>query len=269
MEHQANNAKGRDYEIDLKFFYTVFRKCWYWVALAAILLGLLVGVYSSAFIEKMYSSTVYMYVDPRAQSSSSSFNSSTAEALAATYPPVIRQADVFAKKVALEMALLTKEDGTQLFPSWTYETVGEVKTAKNWGRVRGMMNTGIKDDKIFYITIRSANPEEAYRMAEIAAWVAPEILNEIVGVGKVEAIGYPVLDTTPDSPNVMRNALVAAVVAAVLLYAIFFLVYLFDTTIYIEQDLARFGLPLLGVVPTFPAEEGERDRRASKEVQKK
>lgn len=269
MENQTNNAKGRDYEIDLKFFYTVFRKCWCWVVLAALILGLLVGVYSSVFVEKMYSSTVYMYVDPRPQSSSSSFNSSTAEALAATYPPVIRQADEFSKNVALEMALLTNEDGTQTFPSWTYETVEGVKVAENWGRVRGMMSTGIQDDKIFYITFRSQSPEEAYRMAVIASEVAPEILNKIVGVGKVETIRYPVKDTAPDSPNVGRNALLAAVVSAVLVYAVFFLIYLFDTTLYTEQDLTRFGLPLLGTVPTFPTGEDERDRRAGKEVRKK
>ena len=106
-------------------------------------------------------------------------------------------------------------------------------------------------------------------MAVIASEVAPEILNKIVGVGKVEAIRFPVKDTAPDSPNVARNALLAAVIGAVLVYAIFFLIYLFDTTVYTEQDLTRFGLPLLGTVPLFPAEEGERDRRAMKEVQKK
>ncbi len=274
MENNFTEAKSRDHEVDLKFFFTVFRKCWYFVILAALIFGLLAGVYSSYFIDKKYSSTVNMYVDPNATSSSGTLNSSTADALAATYPPVIRYSDDFARAVALETALLTKEDGTAAFPAWSYKNLGTAESPKlvadNWSRVRGMMSTGIKDDKIFYITIRSTDPEEAYAMAVIAATVAPDILNEIVGVGHVTVIGDPVLDTAPDSPNVLRNAALAAMIGAVLMYAVFFLIRLFDTTIYTEADLARFGLPVLGVVPSFPPPENERTvRLGNKEVRPK
>lgn len=266
MENKFAEAATRDHEIDLKFFVTVLRKCWYFVILAAVLFGLVAGLYSSLFIEKKYSSTVNMYVDPNATSSAGTLNSSTADALAATYPPVIRHSDDFARAVALEMALLKDKDGSPAFPSWTYETVedrnGTHLEAKEWRRVRSMMSTGIKDnDKIFYITIRSADPKEAYEMACIAAEVAPDELNEIVGVGHVTVLEDPVMASSPDSPNVLRNAVLAAIVGAVLVYAIFFLVRLFDTTIYTEADLARFDLPILGVVPSFPSPESERSTK--------
>lgn len=269
MEHNIPETKLRDYEVDLRFFFTVFKKCWYWLVLVALLCGLAVGVFSSLFIEKQYSSTVNMYVDPNAQSSSSSLNSSTADALAATYPPVIRRSDAFAQKVALEMAKLEDENGEKAFPSWTYETFtaasGEtVEVPKNWKRVRGMMSTGIMDDKIFYITIRSASPAEAYRLAEIAAEVAPDILNDIVGVGTVKVIGHPEQDSVPDSPNIKRNAVLAAVISAVIAYACFFFIRLFDNTVLTEADLARFNLPILGTVPTFPVDTAERDKKTMK-----
>ena len=270
METNFTEAKSRDHEIDLRFFFTVLRKCWYFVILAAVVFGLLAGVYSSFFIEKTYSSTVNMYVDPNT-SASGTINFSTADALAATYPPVLRNSDEFKQKVALEMALSKDENGEAAFPSWTYRDVGTADAprpvADNWSRVGGMVSTGIKEDKIFYITIRSTDPHEAYAMAEIAVEVAPDILNDVVGVGRVTVIGYPTLDTAPDSPNVVRNAVLAAMVGAVLMYAVFFLIRLFDTTVYTEGDLAHYGLPVLGVVPTFPPPETERAvKNAGKEV---
>ena len=252
MEQQVGEHAARDYEIDLGFFVTVLRKCWYWILLAALLLGLAAGVYSSFFIPKSYSSTVNMYVDPNPQSSAGVFNSSTAEALAEIYPPVLRYSDAFARSVASEMAALTDASGAQAFPAWTYRIgdSGEI-VPTNWSRVRGMMSTGIRDEKIFYITMRSQSPEEAYRLAEIAASIAPDVLDDIVQVGQVKLLTDPVLDTVPDSPNVLRNAILAAMVGAVLVYVAFFLRDLFDTTVYTEKSLAAFDLPILGTVPLF------------------
>ncbi len=266
MEHHECENKSHDYEIDLKFFFTVFRKCWYWILLAALIFGLAAGVYSSAFIPNKYSSTVNMYVDPN-NGPLGSYNSSTADALAATYPPVIRHTDEFAKEVALRMAELTDEDGEKMFSDWTYtEDADGNKVAKNWGRVFSMMGTGtIEEGRIFYITFSSTNPEEAYQMALIATEVAPEILNVIVQTGTAKPIGAPVLDTVADSPNVKRNAVVSALVGAVLAYIIFFLYRLFDTTVYGESDLSRFELPILGIVPLFPNTDEKGTKKAKGE----
>ena len=269
MEQKQTESRTHEYEIDLKFFVTVLKKCWYWLLLAALVVGLAAGVYSSFFIPRMYSSTVDTYVDPNAQSSSGIFNSTTADALYKIYPSVLPATDEFARRVALEMALLTDENGEPMFPSWRYEiTVVDGETVLvplQWKRVRSMMTTGIKNSTIFYITMRSTDPKEAFELAKIAKRVAPEVLNEKVGVGTVKVLSDPELDTAADSPNVMRNTVLAAAVAAVIVYILFFLRDLFDTTIYTAETLAKFDLPLLGTVPSFPAEE-ERDRKPKREV---
>ena len=270
MENQVSDRASHEYEIDLRFFVTVLRKCWYWILLAALILGLGAGVCSSFFIPKSYSSTVNMYVDPNPQASGGMFNTSTADALAEIYPPVLRYSDAFARSVATEMALLTDDAGAQLFPTWTYREgeSGEI-VPTNWSRVRSMMSTGIKDDKIFYITMRSQDPEEAYRLAEIAASVAPDVLDATVKVGQVTVLTDPVLDTVPDSPNVLRNAILAAMIGAVLVYVAFFLRDLFDTKVYTEKALVAFELPVLGTVPFFEAAEFTHSKSAKngKEVE--
>ncbi|MBR7095611.1 MAG: hypothetical protein IKC73_05275 [Clostridia bacterium] len=261
--HNDPVNKG-EYEIDLRFFAVVLRKCWIFILLAAVLVGLVAGLYTSLFIPKKYSSTVKMYVDPNAQSSSGSFNNTTAEALAEIYPPVLRGSDQFAMKVALAMAKLEK-DGEAMFPHWTYTVVDGEEIPTGWSRVRGMMSTGISD-KLLYITISSEDPREAYEMAKIAAAVGPEVLNEYVKIGDAKVISWPILDTSADSPSVPRNAVLAAAIAAVLVYLAFFLRDLFDTTVYAVEDLVRFELPVLGTVPSFPNSEERADaRRTEKE----
>lgn len=269
--YRAESTTKGDYEIDLKFFVTVFRKCWYFLILAALILGLAVGLYTSLFVPETFSSTVNMYVDPNAHSSASQLNLSTAEALAETYPPVLRHSDEFAMRVAMKMAEeVDEKTGEKLFPNWTYEEIEQngvtVKQPKNWGRVRSMMSTGIKDSKIFYITMRSTDPKEAYYLAKNAAEVAPEVLNETVEIGTAKVIGVPTYDTVADSPSVMRNAVIAALIGAVLVYVLFFLRDLFDTTVYAAEDLSRYELPILGTVPTFPmTEERSAGKKAAKE----
>lgn len=262
LENNSAKNQSHDYEVDFWFFLAVFRRCWYWIVIAALLFGLATGVFSSFFIEKKYSSTVKMYVDP----SSAYFNSSAAEELAGIYTDVISDADSFAKKVALRMALLENEDGEPMFPAWKYETVGDTKVPTNWRRVFQMMTAVAQKDTIFYITIRSTNPQEAYQMAVIATEVAPELLNEVVGFGTAKTIGHPTLDTVPDSPNVTRNVMFAACLGAVIVYVIFFLLRLFDMTIYGEKDLSCFDLPVLGMIPLFPDAGNEKFNRAEKEV---
>ncbi len=264
--HQDHVRRG-DYEIDLKFFVTVLGKCWLWILLAAVVVGLAAGVYTSLFIPKKYSSTVKMYVDPNAQSSVGSLNNSTADALAETYPPVLRHSDLFAQRVALAMAKLEKS-GETMFPQWTYTVQDGTESPVGWSRVRGMMSTGIMDTKIFYITISSTDPQEAYEMAKIAAEIAPEVLNSTVQIGIAKVIGQPMLDTVEDSPNLTRNVILAAMVAAVLVYVAFFLRDLFDTTVYAVEDLLRFDLPVLGAVPTFPSYEAHSGFRKTDKEEK-
>ena len=252
MENQAANDASRDYEIDLRFFVAVLRKCWYWILLVALVFGLAAGVYSSFFIPKSYSSTVYMYVDPNPQASSGLFNTSTADALAEIYPPVLRYSDSFARSVAAEMVAISNDTGEQQFPAWTYREGenGEI-IPTNWSKVRSMMSTGIRDEKIFYITMRSQDPEEAYCLAEIAASVAPDVLDDIVQVGQVKLLTDPVLDTAHDSPNVKRNALLAAMIGAVLVYVAFFLRDLFDTKVYTESRLPLLTCRSLARFPSL------------------
>ncbi len=262
--HRTEALNKGEYEIDLRFFAVVFRKCWLFILLAAVLVGLVAGLYTSLFIPKKYSSTVKMYVDPNAQSSASSFNNTTAEALAEIYPPVLRGSDQFAMNVALAMAKLEK-DGEPMFPDWTYTEENGEEVPVGWSRVRGMMSTGITD-KLLYITISSEDPREAYEMAVIAASVGPEILNDYVKIGDAKVISWPALDTVADSPSVPRNAVLAAAIAAILVYLAFFLRDLFDTTVYAVEDLVRFELPILGTVPSFPNTEDRADvRRTEKE----
>ncbi len=247
-------------EITIGFFITVIRKCWVWILLVAVAFSLFSGIYTAYFVDKTYSSTTKLYVNANFSMSSGQYNYDAAQQLALTYPTVLRYSDEFAKAVALDMAKLTEEGETAMFPDWTYKTTGDgEETADNWGAVQRKMTAGtIEGKEIVYITMSSTDPKEAYWLAYFAAQEAPAILNEIVGTGKISRISAPVLDTAADAPSLLRNVAIAGIGGALLTFLIFFLKEYFDTTLYSEDDLKKYGLPVLGVVPSFPEIEKSR-----------
>ncbi len=250
-----------EYKISLQSFLTVIRRCWYWVALAALLAGLLSGVYTRFFVTKTYSSTVMLYVNPnpKAYPSGSNYNFNTAQELAKVYPTVLKNSDEFSKAVAQYMGEAQNSQGQPL-AGWT--------GVEAWRQVRGKMTAGtINDQEIVYIRMTSPDPEEAYALAIAAATKAEGILNSIVGTGNIILLSEPVLPTSPNSPGVARNVVLYGALAGLLVYVIFFLLELFDTTVYDEEDLQKFGMPILGMVPFFPDEDemqasGKRPERS-------
>ena len=231
-------------EIDLHFFLSILRKSWCWVLVAALLCGVVVGVFTEFFVPRKYSSTIVMYVDPMYSTAGGSYSGTRAEELATIYPPVLRESDDFAKEVAARMAE-AETNGVKDFPQWQSEN--------SWKRVRSFMSIGTKDERLFYIRMTSTDPQEAYYLAKSAGLVAGSVLNEFVKAGDVKALTTSLeVPTSPVSPNIKRNVALAALIGAVVCFSVFFFVYLFDTTVYTEEDLQLYALPILGTVPSVP-----------------
>lgn len=234
--------------IDLKFLSTVIRKCWYWTIIAAMVFALAMGLYTHFVIPKKYSVTITFYVDPDPLTGGTSYNYTAQEALAETYPSVLKNADDFAHRVSQCMKEARDEDGTLLFPEW-----GQRNENQNMNSVKSMMTTGVREDRLFYMTMTSADPITAYYLAKFASTEAPYVLNDYVQMGTVKLLTTRfVVPTTPISPSLRRNAVLAAAVGGFLCFAAFFLHDLFDTTIYTESDLKKYSIPLLGMIPSFP-----------------
>lgn len=68
----------------------------------------------------------------------------------------------------------------------------------------------------------------------------------------ISPLRLPVENRNPVSPSVTRNCLIAAVLVAIIAYVIYFLLFIFNTTVYTEEDVKSItDLPILGTIPSW------------------
>lgn len=68
----------------------------------------------------------------------------------------------------------------------------------------------------------------------------------------ITPLRLPVQNDDPVSPSVLSNCAISGVLAAVVMYVIFFLLFMFNTTVYTEEDVkALTDLPILGTIPSW------------------
>ena len=129
--------------------------------------------------------------------------------------------------------------------------------------IRGMMAAAQVDEtELFEVYISHPDPEEAAKIANAIADVAPDEIAYFVEGSSTKIIDYAKVPGGPYTPNPQRNAMLGAVVGAVLAAAYVFLDYLLDVRIKDEEDLTgMFDLPMLGRIPNFNDSNKKKDAR--------
>ncbi len=68
----------------------------------------------------------------------------------------------------------------------------------------------------------------------------------------ITPLRMPTENSSPVSPSLTRNCLIAGALSAVAMYMIFLLMHVFNTTVYTEDDIkAITDLPILGTIPSW------------------
>jgi capsular polysaccharide biosynthesis protein len=226
-------------------FFAVLRKCWYYVIIAALLFGLLAAAYTTYFVEKTYSSTVKFYVvTDRSTAHYLNTELDAAQTLIDSYSTVLKNNDVFLSDVSAH-------SGIQYAPS----------------ALRSMMTIASMESEAFYVKITNSDSKIAYEIAKTIEQIGPDAMVRFVEAGNVKVLSPAKLSVSPEGPNLMKNVVLATFVGAVLVFALFILLDLFDTRIHTEDDLKRFEIPILGSVPTMPSQ-SDMKKKARKEVRK-
>lgn len=113
----------------------------------------------------------------------------------------------------------------------------------------------LSETVIFAVRVVHANPEEAARIANVLAEVIPLAGPNVIKGSSAEVIDTAKVPTGIYSPSYSRNILLGALggLLAAMIYVT--IVYLKDTHIKDENDLAdMFQLPILGRIPDFDGE---------------
>lgn len=230
--------------LDMKSLLTLFRRHIVGIAIVSLLCMAVSAVYTSFFVKKLYTSSVLLYCSSEASqvtaASSSASKTEAARKIAETYIIVLES------KPALE------------------------RVAENMGASYGTVASALSfsqqnSTEIIKVTATTTNPEQSAAICNSVAAVADSVLQEIVGAGSVRPIGKAEVPTSPSSPSVTRNAILALLVGLVLSCGFVIVRHLLDNTVDVEDDLtAKLGVPVLGEIPTISDAVIENAKRGKK-----
>ncbi len=153
------------------------------------------------------------------------------QALVQTYAEVLTS-NVFLKKVAQESGL-----------GYTHD------------QLLGMITMSSKNEtEILVISVKSADPQHAYIIAQTITNLASEQVSSVVRGGSVKILDEPEYPNSPSSPNVSRNTMVGMLLGFMISAIVVVMIEMLDNKVKnAEQISEQFQYPVLGEIPYFAA----------------
>ena len=220
------------FEIDVFQLVKVLWKRKFLIVLTAIIAGLAAFAYSSFVIKPQYTSTTRIYVVNRNQADKPGLTNQDLQAgayLVKDYREIILSQDVLEKVVA-----------DQKLPM----------DAKALGRKVSV--TVPADTRIVSISVRDGNPEEASRIANALREEAAQKIISVTRVSDVTTLEEARPATSPSSPNIRRNTMIATIAGVGFVTIIMLLVELLDDRVKRPEDIEEvMHISLLGVIPNL------------------
>ena len=220
------------FEIDVFQLVKVLWKRKFLIVLTAIIAGLAAFAYSSFVIKPQYTSTTRIYVVNRNQADKPGLTNQDLQAgayLVKDYREIILSQDVLEKVVADQK--LTMD-------------------AKTLGRKVSV--TVPAETRIVSISVRDGNPEEASRIANALREVAAQKIISVTRVSDVTTLEEARPATSPSSPNIRRNTMMATIAGVGFVTIIVLLVELLDDRVKRPEDIEEvMHISLLGVIPNL------------------
>ena len=220
------------FEIDVFQLVKVLWKRKFLITLVALVAGVTAYAYSSFVIKPQYASTTRIYVVNRNQADKPGLTNQDLQAgayLVKDYREIILSQDVLEKVVADQK--LTMD-------------------AKTLGRKVSV--TVPADTRIVSISVRDGNPEEASRIANALREVAAQKIISVTRVSDVTTLEEARPATSPSSPNIRRNTMIATIAGVGFVTIIVLLVELLDDRVKRPEDIEEvMHISLLGVIPNL------------------
>lgn len=131
------------------------------------------------------------------------------------------------------------------------EVIKEANLPYDYEQLSSMIEAGaVNSTEVFSISVTSASPEEAEKIANTIAELLPNRIADIVEGSSVRIVDYAVVPSKKTSPSLSKNTMLGAMLGFVLSCGVFTVLYLLDDVVH-NEDYVRvtFDLPLLAVVP--------------------
>ena len=218
-------------EIDLMKLLMVYLRKWWLILICGLAGACIALVFTINFITPMYRASVSVYVNNARNNQPvdyvTSGNLDASQKLVNTYINIAKSDRV------LELV------AAELNGSYTVKELREMLTAAQ-----------VDKTEIFKLYISSPNPEEAARIANVIAEVAPEEISGLVEGSSARIIDYAKVPEQRYTPSYSKNTVMGGLIGCVLVAAYLTLMFLLDVRIKDDEDLpALFDVPILGRIP--------------------
>lgn len=237
-EKDTQEKNKEDTEIEIRFtdFLTVFKKSWFWMILVGVIVFVGGFTYSRFLKTDQYTAGFSMYLKPNVtESQNESLSFSIANALTKDSDSLFLSYDNVLKPVL-------EESGYQMTAS-DFKKCIQVKIPEEGSRVLYFSVTTADADMSIELAKKLEDRLENYWNSSDSIFGYPELVVRVDGVDENAA------RLVSNRTSNMMIALVA-VLAAIVTYAIAFVVFLLDDRINNEEDLERhLNLNLLGSIP--------------------
>lgn len=216
-------------EIDLlELFYHLLDNIKYIIS-TGVLCGLLVGIYSFAFLSPIYQATAKLYVTNTSSSGLNLTDLQIGTYLTNDYQEVFKAWEVH-ETVIRNLSL-----------KYTYSQLADMLTIKN------PSNTRMLD-----ITITSKSPIEAASIANEYANVAKEFIYKTMATEEPNILSVALQPTKPVGPNKTLNTLLGILLGAFGVIAFIVVRFVLDDKIKTADDVTKCtNLPTLAIVPVL------------------
>ena len=228
-------ARDEVLEIDLQKLLMAYLRKWWLILLCGLVVAGGALLYTVKFITPLYQANVSVYVNNSSNNQPvdyvTSSNLDASQKLVNTYINIAksdRVLDLVAEK---------------LNGDYTVKELREMLSAAQ-----------VDKTEIFRIYITSPSPEEAARVANMMAEVAPGEISNLIEGSSARIIDYAKVPEQRHSPSYKKNTMMGGLIGCVLVVAYLTALFLLDVRIRDDEDLTSLtDLPILGQIPNIDA----------------
>ena len=235
-------------EIDLlQFLQALWHRMWAIILTAVIAAGITFAG-THYLIQPLYKASTLLYVNNSSFSlGSTNFSISTSELTAA-------QSLVDTYIVVLQTRTTLEEVIKEADVDYSYEELSKMINA-----------SAVNGTEVFSVTVTSANPYEAEKIANTIGTVLPKEIAAIVEGSDVRIVDYAVVPAQRSSPSYTMNTALGFLAGLVLSVAVIIIRQLTDTLVRTEDHLTRaYSIPVLASIPDMAVQEKSTGHYQSK-----
>ena len=229
--------------IDLKELMFRLLARWKMIICIALLLALIAGIYTVAFVTPMYKASSTIYVISRKDSA-------------------INMSD-------LQIGTVLTHDYIKVFDMWEVheQVITNLNLPYSYGQMRKMLKvTNVDDTRMLDISVTSPDPKEAALIANEYAKVVSQYIADTMSTDKPNVMSVALEPSNPISPNKTKNVMLGFILGFIAAAGVVTVQTVMDDNYKTAEDIRRYtGLNTLAIIPT----DGSTNTKTGKKSRRK